>query len=188
MESRVTIQFLNFLTFLSSHGLTFKEYSLQKARENSRHEPAPLTTAANYAQSITAFLIFCSKLYTHVVWTRDPLWQPRGRKMHRRGLLWQLSLRTLRFYSSQAPPSSTKGLLATLRRKTGFPIGKCKQALTQHDNNIEAAEKWLYSQAQKEGWVKLEKLQGRATKQGLIGVIVRENRAAMVEVRLLVSA
>ena len=104
--------------------------------------------------------------------------------MHRHGLLWQLSLKTLRFYSSQAPPSSTKGLLATLRRKTGFPIGKCKQALTQHDNNIEAAEKWLYSQAQKEGWVKLEKLQGRATKQGLIGVIVRENRAAMVEVQL----
>ena len=108
--------------------------------------------------------------------------------MHRHGLLSLFGQRTSRFCSSQAPSSSTKGLLATLRRKTGFPIGKCKQALTQHDNNIEAAEKWLHSQAQKEGWAKLEKLQGRAAKQGLMGVIVRGNRAAMVEVGLLICA
>ena len=92
------------------------------------------------------------------------------------------SLTTSRFCSAQASSSVTKSPLATLRSKTGFPISKCKQALTQHDNDVKAAEKWLFSQAQKEGWVKLEKLQGRAAKQGLIGVIVRGNQAAMVEV------
>lgn len=92
------------------------------------------------------------------------------------------SLTTSRFCSTQAGSSVAKSPLATLRSKTGFPISKCKQALTQHDNDIKAAEKWLFSQAQKEGWVKLEKLQGRAAKQGLIGVIVRGNQATMVEV------
>ncbi len=86
-----------------------------------------------------------------------------------------------RLYNSQA--SSGKSLLATLRRETGFPIGKCKEALTRHGNDLQAAEKWLYSRAQEEGWAKAQKLQGREARQGLIGVIVGENRAAMVEVK-----
>ena len=85
--------------------------------------------------------------------------------------------RVCRFLSS-----STKSGLAKLRQKTGFPIGKCKDALTKHNNDLEAAEKWLYEQAQKEGWAKVEKLQGRAARQGLIGLLVRENQAVMVEV------
>ena len=93
--------------------------------------------------------------------------------------------RFLRFYSSQA--AASKSLLATLRRKTGFPIGKCKEALTQHDNDLEAAEKWLHARAQEEGWAKAQKLQGRKAQQGLIGVIVRDNQAAMVEVRAAIT-
>lgn len=91
-------------------------------------------------------------------------------------------LRLLRqFHGSHA--SSGKSLLATLRRDTGFPIGKCKEALTRHNNDLKAAEEWLYSRAQEEGWAKAQTLQGRKARQGLIGVLVGENRAAMVEVR-----
>ena len=80
--------------------------------------------------------------------------------------------------------SSAKSELAKLRRKTGFPIGKCKDAITKHSGDLEAAEKWLYEQAQKEGWAKVEKLQDRAASQGLIGLLLRGNQAAMVEVSL----
>ena len=78
--------------------------------------------------------------------------------------------------------SAPKSNLAKLRQKTGFPIGKCKDALTRHSNELEAAEKWLYEQAQKEGWAKVEKLQGRTASQGLIGLLLRGSQAAMVEV------
>ena len=86
----------------------------------------------------------------------------------------------LRLYSSQA--AVRKSPLAVLRGKTGFPIVKCKEALVQHDNDLQLAEKWLYGQAEKEGWSKVEKLKGRAANQGLIGVLVRGNNAAMAEV------
>ncbi len=82
-----------------------------------------------------------------------------------------------RLYSSAA-----KSQLAVLRKKTGFPLGKCKEALSSTKDSLEAAEEWLYSQAKTEGWAKVEKLKGRAAKQGLIGLLIRENRAAMVEV------
>ncbi len=86
-----------------------------------------------------------------------------------------------RFRGSQA--SSGKSLLATLRRETGFPIGKCKEALTKHNNDLKAAEDWLHSRAQEEGWDKAQRLQGREVRHGLVGVLLGENRAAMVEVR-----
>ena len=78
--------------------------------------------------------------------------------------------------------SAPKSNLAKLRQRTGFPISKCQDALTQNSNELEAAEKWLYEQAQKEGWAKVEKLQGRAASQGLIGLLLRGKQAAMVEV------
>ena len=78
--------------------------------------------------------------------------------------------------------SAASSPLAKLRKKTGFPIGKCKEALTKHSNDLEASEQWLISQAQKEGWSKLEKLHGRVAQQGLIGILTRERLAAMVEV------
>lgn len=44
------------------------------------------------------------------------------------------------------------------------------------------AEKWLKEQAQALGWSKATKLEGRITKQGLVGVMVQKNIGAMVEV------
>lgn len=44
------------------------------------------------------------------------------------------------------------------------------------------AEAWLHEQAQKEGWSKASKLQGRKTKEGLIGLLRAGNTAVMVEV------
>jgi len=84
-----------------------------------------------------------------------------------------------RFYSSSA--------LATLRKKTGFPIIKCKEALASNSNDLEIAEKWLYSRAQEEGWERVEKLRDRTANQGLIGLHIRGNRAAMVEVNVIVA-
>lgn len=89
-------------------------------------------------------------------------------------------LRLSRCYSSSAAPKSN---LAVLRKSTGFPISKCKEALDNNSNDLESAEKWLYSRAQAEGWAQLEKLRERTAKQGLIGLLIRGNRGAMVEVR-----
>ena len=89
----------------------------------------------------------------------------------------------LRFYSTDV----AKSLLGTLRRRSGFPIIKCKEALTKHQNDLEAAETWLQEQAQKEGWAKVAKMQERQAKQGLVGVALDGSRAAMVEVSGLFS-
>ena len=59
---------------------------------------------------------------------------------------------------------------------------KCKEALTKFGSDLEAAETWLQEEAQKEGWTKMAKLQGRQAKQGHIGLSMDDNRAAMVEV------
>ena len=87
------------------------------------------------------------------------------------------------WYSS-ASFSKSQSPLAVLRRNTGYPIGKCKEALTKYNNDVAMAENYLREQAQKEGWTKAEKVQGRATNQGLIGVVVRDNKGVMVEVSL----
>ncbi len=72
--------------------------------------------------------------------------------------------------------------LATLRKKTGFPIGKCKEALSQSLEDVDQAEKWLYERAQAEGWAKVDKLKERTASQGLIGLMMKGNKAAMLEV------
>ena len=87
----------------------------------------------------------------------------------------------VRFYSTAV----AKSQLATLRRRSGFPIMKCKEALMKHQDDIEAAEKWLQEQAQKEGWAKVAKMAERQAKQGLIGLALGDDRAAMVEVSCL---
>ena len=43
------------------------------------------------------------------------------------------------------------------------------------------AERWLREQAQAQGWAKAQKLQGRNTSQGLLGVLIREQTAALVQ-------
>jgi len=77
--------------------------------------------------------------------------------------------------------SASKGPLSQLRKKTGFSLANCKKALQQFDNDIEAAEKWLIEEAQKQGWEKATKLAGRDANQGLIGVLTEGTSAAMVE-------
>ncbi|XP_023335526.1 elongation factor Ts, mitochondrial isoform X2 [Eurytemora carolleeae] len=51
----------------------------------------------------------------------------------------------------------------------------------ESENDLQRAEGWLKEQAQAQGWAKAQKLQGRNTTQGLLGVLVQENSAAMVE-------
>lgn len=87
-----------------------------------------------------------------------------------------------RSLSSLSSAAVKKSPLAVLRRRTGFPIGKCKDALQRHDNDLTAAEVWLKERALEEGWSKAEQLAERATRQGLIGALCRGNQAALVEV------
>ncbi|XP_030829767.1 elongation factor Ts, mitochondrial [Strongylocentrotus purpuratus] len=81
-----------------------------------------------------------------------------------------------------AAATSSKANLAKLRRKTGFSFVNCRKALEKFSNDVDQAEVWLREQAQKEGWSKATKLQGRVTAQGLIGVMCQTNSAIMVEV------
>ncbi|ESP03196.1 hypothetical protein LOTGIDRAFT_137823 [Lottia gigantea] len=75
-----------------------------------------------------------------------------------------------------------KPILSKLRKKTGFPIINCKNALIKFDNDFEKAEQWLQEQAQKEGWDKATKLQSRPMSQGLIGLVGDQKSATMIEV------
>lgn len=45
------------------------------------------------------------------------------------------------------------------------------------------AEHWLREQAQKEGWVRATKLQGRPMSQGLVGILKDTKMATMIEVQ-----
>ncbi|XP_014204136.1 elongation factor Ts, mitochondrial [Copidosoma floridanum] len=78
--------------------------------------------------------------------------------------------------------NTKKSLLAELRKKTGYPFINCKKALELHDNDLAKAESWLKEQAQALGWSKAEKLQGRSTSQGLVGVIFNQFHGALVEI------
>lgn len=71
--------------------------------------------------------------------------------------------------------------LGALRKKTGYSLTLCKQALAANEQNLERAEKWLEEQAQAQGWSKAQKLEGRNTAQGLIGLYVEGNSGAMIE-------
>eukprot|EP00092_Neocalanus_flemingeri_P029437 GFUD01031963.1.p1 GENE.GFUD01031963.1~~GFUD01031963.1.p1 ORF type:complete len:321 (-),score=80.36 GFUD01031963.1:39-1001(-) len=80
-----------------------------------------------------------------------------------------------------AGPAGTKSELAQLRKKTGYSLSICKKALGETNNDLILAEKWLIEQAQAQGWAKAQKLQGRNTSQGLLGVKIKSNVAALVE-------
>uniref|UniRef100_A0A3P8TBU7 Elongation factor Ts, mitochondrial n=1 Tax=Amphiprion percula TaxID=161767 RepID=A0A3P8TBU7_AMPPE len=79
--------------------------------------------------------------------------------------------------------AAEKALLMKLRKSTGYTFINCKKALEKFDNDIVQAESWLHEQAQKEGWNKANKLEGRKAKEGLIGLFVGDKAAVMVEVR-----
>lgn len=102
-----------------------------------------------------------------------------------------------------------------LRKSTGYTFINCKKALEKFDNDITQvnlslsfsqlypgqptelwrlcnvpnfqAESWLHEQAQKEGWTKANKLEGRKAKEGLIGLFIGDKEAVMVEVRPVVE-
>ncbi|XP_030276719.1 elongation factor Ts, mitochondrial [Sparus aurata] len=78
--------------------------------------------------------------------------------------------------------AAEKALLMKLRKTTGYTFINCKKALEKFDNDIAQAESWLNEQAQKEGWTKANKLEGRKAKEGLIGLFVGDKAAVMVEV------
>ncbi|XP_010879842.1 elongation factor Ts, mitochondrial [Esox lucius] len=78
--------------------------------------------------------------------------------------------------------AAEKELLLKLRKSTGYTFVNCKKALETFDNDIIQAETWLHEQAQKEGWSKASKLEGRRAKEGLIGLFVGGRAAVMVEV------
>ena len=75
-----------------------------------------------------------------------------------------------------------KLLLSKLRKETGFGFAKCMESLQLCNNDYNEAITWLKAEAEKQGWEKATKLQGRAAAEGLIGVLVNGNFGAMVEV------
>nr|XP_033792021.1 elongation factor Ts, mitochondrial [Geotrypetes seraphini] len=86
------------------------------------------------------------------------------------------------FHSETNLFATNKNLLVKLRKRTGYPFVNCKQALEKFNNDPKQAEAWLHEQAQKEGWSKASKLQGRKTAEGLIGLLQKGNCTVMVEV------
>ena len=70
-------------------------------------------------------------------------------------------------------------LLKDLRAKSGAPINECKKALEQTDGDVELAMDWL----RKHGAAKaVSKLSGRKSEEGLIGVMVANRNAAIVQI------
>ncbi|XP_071990921.1 elongation factor Ts, mitochondrial isoform X2 [Engystomops pustulosus] len=86
------------------------------------------------------------------------------------------------FHSGVRLLAGDKELLVKLRKKTGYSFINCKKALEKFNNDAKQAEIWLHQQAQKEGWNKATKLQGRKTTEGLVGLLQEGNSAVMVEV------
>ncbi|KAM8977511.1 elongation factor Ts, mitochondrial [Pelodytes ibericus] len=86
------------------------------------------------------------------------------------------------FHSGGRFLASNKDLLVKLRKKTGYSFMNCKKALDKFNNDANQAETWLHEQAQKEGWNKASKLQGRKTMEGLVGLLKEGNTTVMVEV------
>lgn len=72
----------------------------------------------------------------------------------------------------------TAGMVKDLREKTGAGMMDCKAALAETSGDLEAAVDWL----RKKGIAKAAKKAGRVAAEGLIGVAVRDNSGALVEV------
>ncbi|KAJ8260311.1 hypothetical protein GJAV_G00179510 [Gymnothorax javanicus] len=85
-------------------------------------------------------------------------------------------------HTSNTLGAAEKALLVKLRKTTGYTFLNCKKALEKFDNDIKQAENWLHEQAQKEGWSKATRLEGRRAREGLIGQLVGDGAAVMVEV------
>ena len=69
-------------------------------------------------------------------------------------------------------------IIKELREKSGAGMMDCKKALIQTDGNMEEAIDWL----RKQGLSAVEKKSGRVAAEGLIGISIKNNCGAMVEV------
>src|ERR1700690_4397433 len=69
-------------------------------------------------------------------------------------------------------------MVKDLREKTGAGMMDCKAALAETGGELEAAVDWL----RKKGISKAAKKAGRVAAEGLVGVAVRGNTGALVEV------
>lgn len=87
------------------------------------------------------------------------------------------------FHTSPAAAAAGKSALGQLRKQTGYSLSLCKKALAETQQDVDKAKAWLEERAQAEGWNKANKLEGRNTSQGLIGLQTTKcgTAAAMVE-------
>ena len=69
-------------------------------------------------------------------------------------------------------------MVKQLREKSGAGMMYCKKALLETDGNIEEAIDWL----RKQGLSAVEKKSGRVAAEGLIGVTIKSNVGALVEI------
>ncbi|XP_012661070.1 elongation factor Ts, mitochondrial isoform X2 [Otolemur garnettii] len=108
---------------------------------------------------------------------------PNTRSLPARSLVlqWPQLRHTFHAGAWLSSSASSKELLTKLRRKTGYSFLNCKKALETCGEDLKQAEIWLHKQAQKEGWSKAAKLQGRKTKEGLIGLLQEGNATVLVE-------
>ncbi|MHC4415023.1 MAG: translation elongation factor Ts [Planctomycetota bacterium] len=67
----------------------------------------------------------------------------------------------------------------TLRQRTGLGMMDCKQALTESNGDLDAAEEWLRHKLKGKMAGRTE----RATGEGLIGIAIEGSNAAIVEIR-----
>src|SRR4028118_556466 len=72
----------------------------------------------------------------------------------------------------------TASLVKELRERTGAGMMDCKRALGETGGDIEAATDWL----RKKGLAAAAKKAGRATSEGLVGLVVEGTTGAVVEV------
>ena len=67
--------------------------------------------------------------------------------------------------------------VAALRKATGAGMMDCKRALEESEGDVDAAKDWLRTK----GLAGASKRAGRAAEQGAVGVLVRDNVGAVVE-------
>lgn len=79
--------------------------------------------------------------------------------------------------------AAVKSPLAILRKRTGYTFANCKKAIEKFGAaDVDGAERWLREQAQSEGWAAAERVQHRATREGLLGLHSDRQLGVLVEV------
>jgi len=81
-----------------------------------------------------------------------------------------------------AMPEVCKKSLMSLRKSTGHSFQHCKKALVQANNDVDQASKWLEEESLKQGWTKLEKIESRVAKEGVLALEQTSNVVAVTEI------